>query len=139
MKKLIWLFILAAIGIGAWYAYTQYNKKAPTAADLDAEFKFTADAFVEAFNGYPSEEDAMKAFNGKVIEVSGEVEEVSQNGETVDILISSSDPLMGINVNLIPEMKEKAINIEPGATVKIKGFCTGKLSDIELNRGVIIE
>ncbi len=136
MKKVILLLVLAGLAFGAWYAYKEYNRKPKNAGELEAAFKMTAEELRAA---YDNEEEANKKYNTKVIEVSGTVSSATQNEKNFDVLLETEDPMTGINISIIPEDVEKAKKLQPGQSVTIKGICNGKLADIELNKGVIIQ
>lgn len=143
MKKkniIIVVVLLLLLGGGgvAYYMYSEYNRETKNAGEVDFDVEMTASGFVKKFNSFETDEKAMAHFNGKVIRISGEVSSVSENGKTFDILLASDDPMTFINVNLDGGQSDKAKSLKEGDQVTLQGFCTGKLMDIEFNRGVII-
>lgn len=137
MKKYIFLVIFILICAGAWYAYHEYTRKPATASDLDTDFTLTAEQLQKEFES--NEEGASKKYMDKVIEVSGTVSGVSTNEKRTDISLETPDPMTAITIQVLPDEKEKAAKLKEGDKVKLKGICTGKLTDIELNKGVILE
>jgi hypothetical protein len=121
----------------AAYAYREYTRKPKNAGELSVDYTLTADELVAGFA--ENEEAGIKKYNTKVIEVTGEVSSVTKNEKKTDVLLSTEDPLSGVNIQLIPDEGEKAQKLKEGMKVTIRGICTGKLSDVELNKGVIIK
>jgi len=137
MKKYIYLAIFIVVCCGAWYAYHEYTRKPATAGDLDANFTLTAEQLQKEFES--NEDAASKKYMDKVIEVSGTVSGISSNEKRTDISLETPDPMTAITIQVLPEEKENAAKLKQGDKVKLKGICTGKLTDIELNKGVILE
>jgi hypothetical protein len=137
MRKYIYLAVFLVVCAGAWYAYHEYTRKPATAGDLNADFTLTAEELQKDFES--NEDAASKKYMDKVIEVSGTVSGVSTNEKRTDISLETPDPMTAITIQVLPDEKEKAARLKEGAKVKLKGICTGKLTDIELNKGIIIE
>lgn len=134
-KKIIIIILALCLGIAVFYAYREYNRKPLTAAQKESDFRVTAVDLVQEFT--ENEAGSMKKYNDKVVEVSGVVASVNANGKVFDILLESDNPMVGVNVNLIPEMNTPAQALKPGDKIILKGICTGIVTDIELNKGVI--
>ncbi|MBX7094074.1 MAG: OB-fold putative lipoprotein [Flavobacteriales bacterium] len=137
MKKIILLLVLAGVAIGAWYAYSEWNRKPATAADAATDFKVTAVDLMNEFNA--DETAATKKYLEKMLEVKGIVAEVSPNDKNYDVLLETDDLMGGVNCHLVPEQSEKAKSLHPGDEITVKGKCNGKLTDIELNVGIILD
>jgi flagellar basal body-associated protein FliL len=140
MKKKIKIIIIVLIPIilaASAFVYKAYTRKPKTALDLPADYKITAESLFNEFNN--NETEALNKYTDKVIEVKGIVETINQNGNETDVVLQTPDPLTAINVQLLPEMKNKLNQIKQGEEVTLKAILKGKLSDIELNRGAILE
>jgi hypothetical protein len=113
-----WLFV--------WNKPEQNIKKSPAIA-------ITAN---NLFLNYSSDEkNANLKFIDKIIEVTGEVNEVTKNNEGLDVvLMKTDDPMFGVNCT----MEEKNTAIKSGTTVTLKGICTGYLTDVVLIRCYLI-
>ena len=135
-KKIILIIIALLVAGGGWYAYSEYTRKPKTAKERATEVVLTAEDLRKA---YENEEAANKKYTDKVIEISGIVREVSPNGNRMDLVLETSDPDVGVTVQLVPEDTEKAKQLKLGSEVIVKGICNGKLIDIELNKGTIIK
>jgi hypothetical protein len=75
-------------------------------------------------------------FLDKTILVRGEVAEIitNQEGKTV-VILATDNPIFGVNCTMDEEPKD----IEIGMIVSIKGICVGYLSDVIVNRALIIK
>ena len=96
----------------------------------DADYNLDA---VTLFNEFNSNEAASnKKYISKVLVVTGKVEslEKDKNGAQV-VIISSNDSFNGVMCTM--EMGEN-LNVKVGDKISLKGICTGKLSDVILNK-----
>ncbi|TDH24002.1 hypothetical protein EXU57_16055 [Segetibacter sp. 3557_3] len=129
----ILLVILILAVAGAVIGYRMWNKPNRSVAN-EAGIAITAADLVTA---YQADENAANAkFLDKAIEVSGTISAVdkSQDGKST-IMLSSDDPMTGVYCTL----KIGADNLAVGTPVKVKGFCSGMLSDVRLRDAVIVK
>lgn len=134
-KPIIFIIVLLLLGVGIYYAYSEYNRKPLTAAEKPSDFSLTAVDLAQEF--IADEVAASKKYNDKVLEVEGIVASVNANGKVFDVVLETDDIMTMVNVNMIPEMNEKAQQLKNGDKVILKGICTGIASDVELNKGII--
>jgi len=132
-KKITVIIILLIIIIGFGYAYYIWNKPARNVAK-EAGIKITSTAIFDSFNN--NEQAANASFLNKAIEVTGKVSDVKKNqaGETV-VYLQSDDPVFGVNCTF----KQDPGTISKGSTITFKGICTGYLSDVIINEGILIK
>jgi hypothetical protein len=131
-KKLLYAFLVlffAAAGFGFYL----YNKKPADVRKLSADYTFTAASLVADFN--KDENTATKKYQEKVIAVTGKVTDIKIDvtGQAT-VFLDSGDPLSGITCSFYDEEAKSLRGLQKGATVTIKGNCTGKLMDIVLNK-----
>lgn len=135
MKKiLIPLLILGAVGLAI--GIYQYNK--PHKDIRSAEPAFTLEA-TELYSAYDTEEAAAnEKYLDKVIQVTGEVADVSENGEgNLTVTLDGGGMLGGVICEMDTFSEEGTeARFEPGQTVTLKGICTGMLMDVVLVRCV---
>ncbi len=126
--KWILLSLLVVGGTGAVIAYKMYNKPHRNIAAAEA-IKVTGTAIVTAYEA--NEQQANAQYLDKVLEVSGEVTDLSKNqkGETV-ITLKGSD-MGGLICTLEGTLP---VEIKTGSTITLKGICTGYLTDVVLVR-----
>jgi len=127
MKKIA-LVILVLLLIGGSVAYYFFNKKPAQVEDIKSE-AITATSLVKAFE--TDEAAANKQYLNKVMDVSGTVQEISQNqdGQMVVILASEENPLSGVQCT----MRESIATIKAGDPLTIKGFCNGFVMTVILS------
>lgn len=133
-KKRIIIIALGVIVLaGLSFVFYEWNKPA---RDVTAEkgIKITAAAIFDSFT--VNENRANLLYLTKAIQVTGEVTEVknNQSGETV-VYLKSNDPIFGVNCTF----KENPGALVKGSTITFKGVCTGFLSDVIINQGIIIK
>jgi len=132
-KKNLLVVFVVVIAAGLCYAYYVWNKPA---RDVTKEqgIKISAVAIFDSFSN--NEQAANAAFLNKAIEVSGTVTDVKKNqaGATV-VYLQSSDPMFGVNCTF----KQDPGIITKGSTITFKGICTGYLSDVIINEGILIK
>jgi hypothetical protein len=131
-KRLVIAIIAIIILSGFGYAYYLWNKPARNVANEEG-IKITAVAIFDSFAN--NEQAANVSFLNKAIEVSGKVINVKTNqaGNTV-VYLQSDDPVFGVNCTF----KQNPEKIEKGDSIIFKGVCTGYLSDVILNEGILV-
>jgi gas vesicle protein len=137
MKKTILIGVLVLGAIGAITAYLVYNKphknmeKAAADIALEAETLFTA---------YKTDEQAADAqYLDKVVQVSGTVKGVSQEGGKTSVTLDSGDQMSGVVCELDELTKHPRTDFQVGEQVTFKGMCTGFLLDVVLVRCVEVQ
>lgn len=138
-KKIILLVLAVALIAGGGYAWTEYNRKATSSADVEARERVSAE---ELLNAFTVDENAANArFVGtaeQVIEVQGTIRSMEPVGtDMTNVVLETGNDLAGVvcefaNKDLHPDWRS-------GAQVKVKGICTGILMDVVLVRCVAVE
>ncbi len=132
-KKSLVIGILIIITAGLCYCFYIWNK---SARDVSKEqgIHITAAAIFDSFTN--NEQAANAAFLNKAIEVTGKVTDVKKNqaGETV-VYLESSDPMFGVNCTF----KQAPGALTKGTVITFKGICTGYLSDVVINEGILVK
>ncbi len=136
MKKIIILFLVGALIIGASMGFYFYQKPV---ASLESETPLGTFTSTELFDLFNRDEPAANAkYTGQVVEVSGKVVEIMENSdESTTLVLSSDDPIFGVKCRIDPEFNKKSLP-ETGSEVRIKGLCTGMNADVELNQCIIL-
>lgn len=137
MKKFLILGLFFALLAGG-YGWYLYNKPVADLDHIDADFSLTADELFDQFEN--NEADANKKYLGKVIEVYGQVRDltIGDSGE-LNMLLASGSPFFGINCGISSVSETKYKNYKVGDSIKIKGECTGVSMDVVLTRCVIVK
>ncbi len=133
MKKIIIpLLILGAIAAGV--GYYMYNKPVENLNNKRADVTVSADQLVTDYE--TNEQAANDKYLGKVVEVSGKVAQVTMEEGKNKVHFETSNPISMV----ITELDEgnSATGLEVGAQAKVKGMCSGYLSDVILVRSTVI-
>lgn len=118
---------LASYGLFVYYKPTRDVKE-------EAGIKISAEAIFDSFT--VNENKANQLYLNKAIEVSGTVAEIKKNQEGQAVVyLRTSDPIFGVNCTF----KEDPGSVAPGKTIRFKGICTGYLSDVIINQGIIVK
>lgn len=120
-----WLLAMGLLA-GAAYAWYVWNKPARNVQHEEA-LAINAQALFDAFN--TNEAQANQLYLNKAIAVTGNVAGLAKNkeGKTV-VSLQTTDPMFGVQCTLLQPNSLPAV----GATVTIKGICTGFLMDVIL-------
>ena len=128
-KALIIVAIVAVVGIS--YGLYVFFKPSRDVREEKA-LPITATAIFDSFT--VNENRANELYLNKAILVTGEVVEFKQNQEGMAVVyLKTNDPVFGVNCTF----KEDPGVIEKGSTITFRGICTGFLSDVIINQGVI--
>lgn len=134
MKKLLLFGGLLAL-IGAAVGFYLYNKPHQDIRSAPAAYTLTATDLFAAYEA--SEEEANKLYLGKIIQVSGTVQEVKQDEEgKTGITLEGGGMMFGVICKLDDFSKHQRTVFQPGEQVTFKGECSGMLMDVVLVRCV---
>lgn len=116
---IVTIVIIVIIGIKFFYykPHPDYEKELP-------EFKLTASNLYNQF--IESDEDFGKIYNGKVLQITGDLSKVERNGSTYTLVFTFNEGVFGdegIRCNLLPNysVQESLIN----KNIIVKGYCAG--------------
>ncbi|CAN5246559.1 hypothetical protein BH11BAC6_BH11BAC6_03300 [soil metagenome] len=131
-KKLV-IIITVVFMAAITYALYEWNKPQRDVQDEEA-IKVSAGAIFDSFT--VNEPTANQLYLNKAIEVTGEVAEFKKNqsGQAV-VYLKTNDPVFGINCTF----KTDPGYLTKGSTITFKGICTGYLSDVIINQGIIVK
>ena len=137
MKTLI--KILAALAIILLIAYlVVINLPQANIKGKDATETISAVALYEAYS--KNENQADKKYTGKVIQLTGEIDEIysDENDEPVVVLRSNAGDLVSV-VTLESSEEEDIVSYQEGDQITLKALCSGKLMEVTLNKGLIVD
>jgi tRNA_anti-like len=139
------LAIIAVLAIGGTYAYKEWNRKpkdsANTKADVSINCKVLIDEFVK------DEKIANAKYLDKLIALNGIAKSIDkdENG-FYTLVLGDTATSSSIRCTMDSLHNDDAAIIKEGATIKIKGFCTGYIpddmglgADVILNRTSIVK
>ena len=135
--KIIILLAIVVIGGLSTYLYV-FHKPHKNTFDLKAEYKISADNLFAEFEA--DEDSANSKYLGKILEVEGKMIKVKNISGSWEI--SFIDEMFGVTclvdsiyaVQQVKELKE----LKTGNKIKIRGQCNGYLTDVKLDRCIIV-
>ncbi len=134
------LGILAIIGVtAAGFVYVfVVNKSHPDYAQLEPEQSLSAESCFNTFR--ENESEANERFVGKMIQLSGNLNQIERTGDQTIFYFVLSEGMFGnegVRVSMLPD--EQLSNITAGQNITLKGFCTGyNQTDVILEHGSVI-
>ncbi len=129
MKTWIKFLIAAALVFltaGVFVYIFVYNKPHKDYEKASPDFELTAEELYQAFIADRSEAESL--YNGKVLQITGQVDEVEKIDDLVIVMFAFSEGFFGkegIRSTMLENHHEEALNLQPGDDVLIKGFCAG--------------
>ena len=136
IKKLLIFGAIAAV-LGGGVGYYMWHK--PHAEIGAPNFTTTATALAAEFAA--DEIAANKKYVGSmdkmiVVQVSGTIASVQNDTSGISLGLETGDPINGVSCVLDKFTKQDKTDFKVGETVVLKGICTGKLSDVVIDRCV---
>lgn len=134
-KILLWLFVIALLGFGIIKGYVYYlNNKPHRDVTTEQGIQVTAQQIFDAF--MTDETEANRKYLNKAIQVTGEVAEATKNQDNKRVvLLKTTDPVFGVNCTF----KNDPGELQAGSMITFKGICTGFISDVVINEGVLVK
>ena len=134
MKKIIFiLVILFAIATSFYYYTFVYSKTHHRNAQAEASVVITADSLSAAYQA--DEQKANVNFLNKAVEVTGKILSIDKDqANHTTLLMGKADAFSNVSITL---SSTQPITQKVGETITVKGVCTGSLSDVIINEGVI--
>ena len=127
MKKVAFIISLFVL-VGATYGIYLFNKKSESLQHIEPDYTLNANDLFNEFN--QNEQEALKKYEGKVIEVTGQIIMISQSDSISNVILNANDALFG-GINCSFNKLEDGLNKED--VVSIKGRCQGFLTSVILN------
>jgi CxxC motif-containing protein len=129
--RTIGLLCLLCIAIIAVIAYREYYRPHRS---VETETAVTVTAKQLAAEYEKDETASNKKYLGRAVQVNGTVSEVSVNQQKKAVIFLTGSDMSGVQCSLLEEVP----GIKKGDMVIIKGFCTGFLTDVIIDRCVMV-
>lgn len=128
------IFVVAGLILGGYYWVNRPNQSMSSAkADLEVDAKAIYDEYVA------NETLAGAKYNDKVVLVSGMVSSVDKSNGQVAIMLDTGDPIGAVMCQLDAEINQESGELKEGDFVKFKGTCSGFMTDVQLQRCVLVK
>jgi hypothetical protein len=128
------ILVLLAVSYG-WFLYT---KKTVDTRKQTADIELRSVDLLSAFK--MDESAASRKYIDKVLIVSGKVMtvQVTTNGQAT-LILNAEDPFSSVTCSFYSDGAASVKTIMPGTMVRVKGMCTGILSDVILNKCSLVK
>lgn len=128
----IGFLLLGLAGLGVYKLYQPHQN----AAGLQSVASLSA---LDFYNDFNTDEDmASKKWVGKVVEITGVISTIGENGKYFSINLQATES-GGINCSMQKKDLNTVTKPMPGDTITMKGKCSGFLSDVNLVDCIIIK
>jgi len=138
--RTVGVFLVAGLLVAGGLLLYIFRTGQPDMMKAKADFHLTATELYQAFEA--DEAAAMSMYAGKIIEVTGRLEDVETN-EWGHVTISFVDPFFGVTCTVdslvAARQAERIALLARGDSLTVKGRCDGMLSDVRLVRCVVLE
>jgi hypothetical protein len=134
MKKiLIALLIIGAAGAGI--GFYLYNKPVASLENKKPDVEVSAGKMIADYE--TDEAAANAAYLGKVVQVSGTFSTLTEEGGKKKVHLDTGNPMSMI----ICELEDGAVTpkLSPGQEIRVKGLCSGYLSDVILVQANVMQ
>jgi len=132
MKRIIFLVIALALLVGGGYFFKEYNRGLAGAGKADHSVTSAA-----LFSAFEEDEKAANAkYLDKVVEIEGTITEVGKNKQGKITISLEGGMLFGTTCEMFKSENIDQSKYKKGQKIKLKGICTGFLSDVVLVRCV---
>jgi hypothetical protein len=137
LKKILIALTAMALIAGS-YGWYMYNKKPADTRQLTALATINAVDLVKKYQ--QDEAAANKLYVDKLIIVSGRVSnaQIDADGHAT-VMLDTGDPLAAVTCSFYNEEAQAVKNKLTGSTVRVKGICTGILTDVILNKCSLVQ
>lgn len=147
-KKIIWIIILLAVAVAAFYGYKQYTRTNKDLAKVKPDITIGATALIAEYAA--NDTVANKKYLGKIIEVDGNVKKIErdENGYYT-VVLGDTTSLSSVRCSMDTVHQQDAARLIIGSSAILRGACTGFKknelmgedlgADVELNRCAVIE
>ena len=134
MKKTVVFLLLILIAAGIGLGFYFFDKKVPGLGNVKPDFELTANALYDSFE--LDEATSLIKFEGKVLQVSGEVSKVKLSDSTLSVILMADNAIVGgVNCSL----RDIDAKISKGDKVTIKGRCQGYLMNVVMTNCIKVE
>ncbi len=134
MKKIIIAVVVLGL-IGAGIGFYMYNKPVQSLEKKKPDVMVSAEQILADYE--TDEKTADGKYLGKVVEVSGKISEITTEGDINKIHFETSNPIALVICELEKGHDSGGLNV--GDQAKIKGLCSGYLSDVHLEQSTVVK
>ena len=128
--------LLLLLGIGASSLLMPSKEK--NVSTSETEVQITANNIYKSFAN--DESAANELYAGKIIEVSGVLQEIGEGeADVLQLTLRSEDQMGNVVCNMTESNRDAIKSIQIGKEITIKGLCTGYLFDVVIDQASIVK
>lgn len=136
-RRIIPSVIFAAVIGGAWFGYSEYNRKVKDLQDVNAQIKLKTNEIIAAFE--KDEAAANAHYLDKVMAVMGNVKTVEKSDRgNYTIVLGDAGSMSSVRCSMDSVHVKDIAGITEGKSITVKGACTGFNADDLLGSDVIL-
>ena len=136
-NKILIILIPFLLVVGVVYLFKEYSREPADLSDIKPIEKLKATQLMNAFE--KDETKGNEKYSGRVVEVTGVISSIDNEEDTlVRVVLETGNLIHQINCTLASSEISISKKYNPKQVITVKGFCTGYLMDVELNRCVIV-
>jgi hypothetical protein len=135
-KKVLILLALLSVFIGVAVIFSVFRPSGSTVRSVKTDVKTDVASLLKAFEN--NEKKANSLYLDKIIQVTGSVNEVIDDGTFITVTLKNPGQSSGVMCSFDKNEVDKDTFIS-GDEITIKGLCTGYLIDVILVKCSIIE
>jgi len=134
MRKVMMILLVLGI-IGAGFGYYKYNEPVASLENKKPDVEVSASKLITDYEA--DEKAANDTYLGKVVQVTGKIASITVEEGKTKVQLETDNPISMI----ICELQDgtEAASVKAGEDVKIKGMCTGYLSDVILVQASLVK
>lgn len=137
MIRKVLLFLLLLSVVGGFVVYKFVNKPFEEVKDIAPVATLTAEDLLKAFQA--DETKANETYLDHFIDVTGEVESVSQEDSIWTVILNADDVMSTVRCEMDYVQGNHRPEFNSGQLVTLRGKCTGMLMDVVLVRCIEIK
>lgn len=130
-KNRIWFAVLVIVILGsaaAYYAVTEFNRKADSMETRKAAYRLTAITLLQEFS--TNEIAATEKYNGKILMVEGLVKSIDQDEQGFyTVVLGDTSSLSSVRCSIDTLRADRVKDLQIHTTITVKGVCTGFNAD----------
>lgn len=135
-NKLLMIGVLILL-IGGVVGYKMWNKPHMDVAAADSFITLPANELLKAFQD--NEAAANEKFLNKVVTIIGKIADIKKEQNETALHLETGDMMAVVICNLDPFSTHERSDFTVGEDIKLKGVCSGMLTDVVLDRCVLIK
>ncbi len=128
-KSKISVFLLFLF-LGLVIKFAFFKNSLKNSSNQTAIATIKSDELIKSFALNEKKSNAL--YEGKIIEVSGKVKEISYINERITVILDSDSKTFGVICDINPTQKEKIKQLSINQKITVKGVCKGFLKDVIL-------